>query len=75
MTEHRLKVSAEKSIHFQNFFHNSLNNENFDGYIQARVIPGLQKLRPYSIAVLYTYSIVKNVGVLVDANYLREYFF
>ena len=36
MTEYRLKVYPEKIMNFQNFIHKSLNNENFDGYIQAR---------------------------------------
>ena len=38
ITEYRLKVWAEKSMNFQNFIQKSLNNENFDGYIQARLL-------------------------------------
>ena len=29
IAEYRLKVQAEKIMHFQNFFQKSLNNENF----------------------------------------------
>ena len=32
-------------MNFQNFFHKSLNNENFDGYIQARNCSSLRIFR------------------------------
>ena len=74
MTEHRLKVQAEKIMKFPNFIHKSLNNEIFDGYIQARRVTRTKKFMQTSYRTSYRgpYPAVKNVRETLETRQLRK---